>query len=44
MGYAINLVNGEIVIVKRQLGKVSYVVEGIGRVDYVLTSRNMQWL
>lgn len=44
MRYAMNLVNGEIVIVKKQLGKVSYLVEGIGRVDYVLTSRNMRML
>lgn len=27
MRYAMNLVNGEIVIVKKQLGKVSYLVE-----------------
>ena len=44
MKYVLDLITNETVIVKKQLGKKSYLVEGLGRVEYILTERNMRSL
>lgn len=44
MRYALDLTTNEFVIVKKQLGKISYLVETMGRVDKILTLRNLRFI